>query len=659
MMTITELQQRYATHPNVEAISGLLKNPSVRTLFCGGLCASAASLFSSVLVQRGEFPFVFILGDLEEAGYFYHDLTQVLGTEKVLFFPSSFRRAIKYGQKDAANEILRTEVLSRLQKGEEGLCVVTYPDALAEKVVSRKELGDKTLKLHTGENVDTNFITEVLRSYGFEYVDYVYEPGQYAVRGSIIDVFSFSSEFPYRIDFFGDEVESIRTFEVETQLSKEKKDSIVIVPDLSRSLEQGDASGMVSFLDFLSANTVLAMRDLLWLRERIQTVHDETLTPQAIAAREAEESGCITLDGKLIDGSEFTLRALDFCRMEFGNKPTGTPDATVTFDTSAQPIFHKNFDMVAESFKEYMEKGYALYICSDSMKQTDRIRAIFEDRGEEIAFTAVERTLHEGFADNALRLCIFTDHQLFDRFHKYNLKSDKARSGKVALSLKELNQFTPGDYVVHTDHGVGRFSGLVRIPNGDTTQEVMKLVYQNEDVVFVSIHSLHKVSKYKGKDGEAPRLNKLGTGAWEKLKERTKTKIKDIARDLIKLYSQRREEKGFQFSVDSFLQRELEASFIYEDTPDQSKATADVKADMESNRPMDRLVCGDVGFGKTEVAVRAAFKAVADNKQVAVLVPTTVLAYQHFQTFKERLKDLPCRVEYLSLPVRQLRQKRS
>ena len=648
MMTITELQQRYATHPNVEAISGLLKNPSVRTLFCGGLCASAASLFSSVLVQRGEFPFVFILGDLEEAGYFYHDLTQVLGTEKVLFFPSSFRRAIKYGQKDAANEILRTEVLSRLQKGEEGLCVVTYPDALAEKVVSRKELGDKTLKLHTGENVDTNFITEVLRSYGFEYVDYVYEPGQYAVRGSIIDVFSFSSEFPYRIDFFGDEVESIRTFEVETQLSKEKKDSIVIVPDLSRSLEQGDASDMVSFLDFLSANTVLAMRDLLWLRERIQTVHDETLTPQAIAAREAEESGCITLDGKLIDGSEFTLRALDFCRMEFGNKPTGTPDATVTFDTSAQPIFHKNFDMVAESFKEYMEKGYTLYICSDSMKQTDRIRAIFEDRGEEIAFTAVERTLHEGFADNALRLCIFTDHQLFDRFHKYNLKSDKARSGKVALSLKELNQFTPGDYVVHTDHGVGRFSGLVRIPNGDTTQEVMKLVYQNEDVVFVSIHSLHKVTRYKGKDGEAPRLNKLGTGAWEKLKERTKTKIKDIARDLIRLYSQRREEKGFQFSVDSFLQRELEASFIYEDTPDQSKATADVKADMESNRPMDRLVCGDVGFGKTEVAVRAAFKAVADNKQVAVLVPTTVLAYQHFQTFKERLKDLPCRVEYLS-----------
>ena len=483
----------------------------------------------------------------------------------------------------------------------------------------------------------------MLHSYGFEYVDYVYEPGQYAVRGSIIDVFSFSSEYPYRIDFFGDEVESIRTFEVDSQLSREKKDSIVIVPDLAVT---GMAS--TSFLDFIPRDAVLAMRDFLWLRERIQSVHDEALTPQAIAVQEAEENGGITLEGKLIDGSEFTVHALDFRRLEFGNKPTGTADATVSFDVTAQPIFHKNFDLAAASFQEYQEKGYSLYICSDSTKQTDRIRAIFEDRGDKISFIAVERTLHEGFADNELRLCVFTDHQLFDRFHKYNLKSDKARSGKVALSLKELNQFTPGDYVVHTDHGVGRFSGLVRIPNGDTTQEVMKLVYQNDDVVFVSIHSLHKVSKYKGKEGEPPRLNKLGTGAWEKLKERTKTKIKDIARDLIKLYSQRREEKGFAYSPDSFLQRELEASFIYEDTPDQSKATAEVKADMERDRPMDRLVCGDVGFGKTEVAIRAAFKAVADNKQVAVLVPTTVLAYQHFQTFRERLKGLPCRVEYLS-----------
>lgn len=642
-MTITELQQQYAAHPNMAVMERILKDPSIRTVFCGGLCASAASLSSSVWVRRGICPFVFILGDLEEAGYFYHDLTQILGTEQVLFFPSSFRRSVKYGQKDAANEILRTEVLSRLEKGEKGLCIVTYPDALAEKVVSRKELNDKTLKLNVGERVDTAFVTDVLHSYGFEYVDYVYEPGQYAVRGSIIDVFSFASEYPYRIDFFGDEVESIRTFEVESQLSREKKKRIMIVPDLAVT---GEVT--TSFLDFIPGETVLAMRDFLWLRERIQAVHDEALTPQAIAVQEAEENGGITLEGKLIDGSEFMSRALDFRRMEFGNKPTGVPDASVSFETSAQPIFHKNFDLVSDAFRDYIGKGYSLFVCSDSTKQTDRIKAIFEDRKEHISFTPVQRTLHEGFADDTLRMCVFTDHQLFDRFHKYNLKSDKARSGKVTLSLKELNQFTPGDYVVHTDHGIGRFAGLIRVPNGDTTQEVIKLIYQNEDVVFVSIHSLHKVSKYKGKEGEPPRLNKLGTGAWEKLKERTKTKIKDIARDLIKLYSQRRQEKGFSYSPDSFLQRELEASFIYEDTPDQSKATADVKTDMESERPMDRLVCGDVGFGKTEVAIRAAFKAVADNKQVAVLVPTTVLAYQHFRTFRERLKGLPCRVEYLS-----------
>ena len=642
-MTITELQQRYAAHPGMEATLQLLNNPSVRHLFCGGLRASAASLLSASLVEANPCPFVFVLNDLEEAGYFYHDLTQVLGTDRILFFPSSFRRAIKYGQKDAANEVLRTEVLSRLQRGEQGLCIVTYPDALAEKVVSRQELNDKMLKLHKGEMVDLTFITDVLHSYGFEYVNYVYEPGQYALRGSLIDVFSFSSEYPYRIDFFGDEVESIRTFEVDTQLSREKKEEIVIVPDL---VVTGDVSA--SFLDFLPKNTLLAMRDFLWLRERIQTVYEEALAPQAVVAQESDEEGSTRLEGKLIDGSAFTLQALDFRRLEFGNNPTGTPDAKVTFDTAAQPIFHKNFDLVAQSFTDFLDKGYTLYICSDSTKQTARIRSIFEDRGDKISFIGVERTLHEGFVDNTLRLCIFTDHQLFDRFHKYNLKSDKARVGKVALSLKELSQFTPGDFVVHTDHGVGRFAGLVRIPNGDTTQEVMKIVYQNEDVVFVSIHSLHKVSKYKGKEGEAPRLNKLGTGAWEKLKERTKSKIKDIARDLIKLYSQRREEKGFAYSPDSFLQRELVASFIYEDTPDQSKATADVKLDMERDRPMDRLVCGDVGFGKTEIAIRAAFKAVADNKQVAVLVPTTVLAYQHFQTFRERLKGLPCKVEYPS-----------
>ncbi|MEG1660390.1 MAG: transcription-repair coupling factor [Bacteroides sp.] len=644
-MTITELQQLYTTHPQVAATTRLLKDTSIRHLFCGGLHASAPSLVSSILVQANLCPFIFVLGDLEEAGYFYHDLTQLMGTDRVLFFPSSFRRAIKYGQKDAANEVLRTEVLSRLQKEKEKLCIVTYPDALAEKVVSREDLNNKMLKLHKGERVDLIFITDVLQNYGFEFVDYVYEPGQYAVRGSIIDVFSFSSEYPYRIDFFGDDVDSIRTFEVDSQLSLEKKEEIVIVPDLAMT-ETADTS----FLDFIPKESMLATPDFFWLGERIQTVYNEALSPQALAIwqAESEDSSPSIVTCSLIDGSEFTSRALDFRRMEFGNKPTGTPDATILFDTAAQPIFHKNFDLVAESFTSYLEKGYSLYICSDSAKQTTRIRSIFEDRGDKISFISVERTLHEGFADNTLRICLFTDHQLFDRFHKYNLKSDKARLGKVALSLKELNQFTPGDYVVHTDHGVGRFAGLIRIPNGNSTQEVMKIVYQNDDVVCVSIHSLHKVSKYKGKEGDAPRLNTLGTGAWEKLKERTKSKIKDIARDLIKLYAQRRDEKGFAYSPDSFLQRELEASFIYEDTPDQSKTTADVKADMERERPMDRLVCGDVGFGKTEVAIRAAFKAVADNKQVAVLVPTTVLAYQHYQTFCERLKEMPCRVEYLS-----------
>ncbi|MCD8030977.1 MAG: transcription-repair coupling factor [Bacteroides sp.] len=642
-MTLTELRQLYRAHPQIEAVSSLLRDTANRHIYCGGLTASSASFFASLWTGNTEAPFVFILNDLEEAGYFYHDLTQVLGTEQVLFFPSSFRRAVKYGQKDPANEVLRTEVLSRVRKGEQGLTVVTYPDALAEKVVSAGELDQHTLRLQAGERVDMDFITQVLRSYGFEYVEYVYEPGQYALRGSIIDVFSFSSEYPYRIDFFGDEVETIRTFDVENQLSRERRESISIVPDLTAG-----SGSQTSFLEFIPAESILAMRDFSWVRERIRAVSEETLAPQAIAARQESEQSVASLEGKLIDGEQFARKALEFRRMEFGSKPTGTPEATVAFHTAAQPIFHKNFDLVTSSFREFLEQGYTLFICSDSSKQIDRIRAIFEDRGDDLPFTAVEKTLHAGFTDHTARRCIFTDHQIFDRFHKYSLKSDKARSGKVALSLKELNQFTPGDYVVHVDHGVGRFAGLVRIPNGNTTQEVIKLVYQNEDIVFVSIHSLHKVSKYKGKEGEAPRLNKLGTGAWEKLKDRTKSKIKDIARDLIRLYSRRREEKGFAFSPDSFLQHELEASFMYEDTPDQSKSTTEVKQDMERDIPMDRLVCGDVGFGKTEVVIRAAFKAVADNKQVAVLVPTTVLAYQHYQTFRDRLKEFPCRVEYLS-----------
>lgn len=641
-MGITELQSRYTRHPALEGLANTLKNNDIRTVFLEGTHASCASLFASCFIKSVPGVYLFVLNDQEEAGYFYHDMVQVNGDEQILFFPSSYRRAIKYGQKDAANEILRTEVLSRLEKNEP-VTVVTYPDALAEKVVSPKILSDRTLKLTVGQHIDTDEITKTLSDYGFEHVDYVYEPGQFATRGSIIDVYSFASEYPYRVDFFGDEIDSIRTFEVESQLSREKKDSVSIVPELAQAMD-----GDISFLSFIPRETVLWVKDLLWVRERIQIIHDEALSPQALTAYEGEQTELMNLERKLIDGAEFTVESLEFRRIDFGHKATGTPQATLKFNTSVQPIFHKNFDLVASSLTDYLQRGYSIYICSDSVKQTDRLADIFRERGDKIDFTAVDRTLHEGFVDHTLHCCIFTDHQIFDRFHKYNLRSDKARSGKVALSLKELNMFEPGDYVVHIDHGIGKFAGLVRIPNGNTTQEVIKLVYQNDDVVFVSIHSLHKISKYKGKEGEQPRISKLGTGAWEKIKERTKTKIKDIARDLIKLYSQRKQEKGFKYSPDSFMQHELEASFIYEDTPDQLKATQEVKADMESDRPMDRLVCGDVGFGKTEVAIRAAFKAVADNKQVAVLVPTTVLAYQHYQTFCKRLEGMPCKVEYLS-----------
>ena len=641
-MTIKELQQIYTKHPALPGLSSLLEDNEIKTIYLKGMNASCASFFASSFIENKPFTSVFLLNDSEEAGYFYHDIVQANGDKHVLFFPSSYRRAIKYGQKDAANEILRTEVLSKLEQNEP-VSIVTYPEALAEKVVSRQTLNQQTLTLATGKQYETEAITKKLTDYGFEHVDYVYEPGQFAMRGSILDVYSFASEYPYRIDFFGDEIDSIRTFEVETQLSKEKKNSVSIVPELGQATENE-----ISFLEFIPQDTLLWVKDLLWIKERIQAIHDESLSPQALAAYEGEQTERMNLERKLIDGSEFTVRALDFKRIDFGHKAVGTPQATLQFQTSIQPIFHKNFDLVASTLTDYLQRNYTIYICSDSVKQTDRLRDIFAERKDQISFKAVDHTLHEGFIDHTLKMCLFTDHQIFDRFHKYNLRSDKARSGKVALSLKELNQFEPGDYVVHIDHGIGKFAGLVRIPNGNTTQEVIKLIYQNDDVVFVSIHSLHKISKYKGKEGEQPRISKLGTGAWEKMKDRTKAKIKDIARDLIKLYSQRKQEKGFQYSADSFLQHELEASFLYEDTPDQLKATQDVKADMESDRPMDRLVCGDVGFGKTEVAIRAAFKAVADNKQVAVLVPTTVLAYQHFQTFRKRLEGMPCKVDYLS-----------
>ena len=596
---------------------------------------------------RGNCPnLLVVMNDLDDAGYVYHDLTQMMGEEQVLFFPSSYKRAIKYNQKDAGNEILRTEVLTKLStlNSQLSTVIVTYPDAMAERVVSKKELDENTLAVKVGEEFDISELEKRIFELGFERTDYVYEPGQFAIRGSIVDVYSFSSDMPYRIDFFGDEVDSIRSFDVQSQLSQGKVEMMTIVPEMKI-----DGTEYISFLEFLPKDTLVVTQSLIYICDKIAQIHEEGFSSQA--QFEAETNAETLAAQFIIDEDTFKKQIVAFRHLEL-KQGSSTDEKSIHFRTEPQPLFHKNFDLVSQEFHRLMEDGYKICIFSDSEKQIARLQNIFEEQAnteaDAIHFNPVNKAIHEGFIDHTLKLCFFTDHQLFDRFHKYNLKSDKAHRGKVALTLKEIQQFEIGDYVVHIDHGVGRFGGLVRIPQGDVMQEMIKITYQHEDTVYVSIHALHKVSKYKGKEGEPPRLNRIGGGAWERMKERVKTKVKDIARDLIQLYAARLKEKGFAYSRDSYMQHELEASFTYEDTPDQLKATQDVKADMEKARPMDRLVCGDVGFGKTEVAIRAAFKAATDGKQVAVMVPTTVLAYQHFQTFSSRLKEFPVRVEYLT-----------
>lgn len=690
-MKIQDIQTLYANNPQVKALAATMENKSVKTVFLEGLVASSAPMIIGTAASATSKVCLTVLDDTEEAGYFYHDLMRVAGSDNVLFFPSSYRRQVKYGQRDAANEILRTEVLSRLASfgGSNGgnrlspLFIVTGPDALAELVVSRKRLDERRITITAGGTYDMLLLAATMREYGFSEVDYVYEPGQFAMRGSIIDVFSFSSEYPFRIDFFGDEVDTIRTFEVQSQLSKDRRQSIEIVPELSSLTEE-----KVTFLDFLPGDAFLIMKDLVYVRDVIDRIYDEGFSSQVKKERlegltEMEQMAALKelkAANMLVSGAKFMSAALAFRRMEFGSSSTGVPDAVLKFDMTAQPLFHKNFELLSRTFEDYILQSYKIYILADSTKQHERLREILDS--EELAnkaantsgdtadvarsalsmtqpepysesstpsFIPVEGTLHSGFCDNNMRICLFTDHQIFDRFHKYSLRSDVARSGKMALTMKELQEMEPGDFIVHVDFGIGKFAGLVRVPVGNSYQEMIRIIYQNNDKVDVSIHSLYKISKYKRRDSETPpRLSTLGTGAWDRLKERTKKRIKDIARDLIKLYAARRHEKGYAYSADSFMQHELEASFIYEDTPDQLKATNDVKADMESQRPMDRLVCGDVGFGKTEVAMRAAFKAACDSKQVAVLVPTTVLAYQHYRTFAKRLKNFPVRVDYLS-----------
>lgn len=611
---------------------------------------------------------LFVLDDADEAGYFYHDLTQMLGQESVFFFPSSYRRAVKYGQRDAANEILRTEVLARLSAGNP-IFIVSYPDALAELVVSKQHLDEKILKLSVGQQIPQVDVVHQLRDFKLQEVDYVYEPGQFAVRGSIIDVYSYSCEFPFRIDFFGDEIDTIRTFNIEDQLSKDKRESIEVVPELAtgQTVKQ-------CFLQFLEPSALVVMKDYTYLHDCIEKIYNDgfstqSLTEQLEGATEMEAERIrqeMKKELNLVSATDFQHALCEHVRVEFGKMADGAiarkqdqlaeakghSNAVVSFDMAPQPLFHKNFQLLAQTLEDYQLKGYTLYILADSQKQQQRLKDIFASEELEkyqIQFKPVDKTIHEGFVDHEKKACFFTDHQIFDRFHKYNLRSDSARAGKMALTMKELQEMAPGDFIVHVDFGIGRFGGLVRVPTGDSYQEMIRIFYANHDIVDVSIHSLYKISKYRrGDTGEPPRLSILGSGAWDKLKNKAKKRIKDIARDLIKLYAKRRKEKGFAYSSDSYLQHELEASFLYEDTPDQSKATADVKKDMESKRPMDRLVCGDVGFGKTEVAIRAAFKAACDGKQVAVLVPTTVLAYQHYQTFMHRLEQLPVTVDYLS-----------
>lgn len=658
-MKIEELRTLYASLPQLGALAKLLKDGKTRHISLNGLVASAPALFFAAFAERCPYPILFILEDADTAGYFHNDL-KALGIEPFLL-PSSYRRAVKYGQRDAGSEILRTETMAALSAEKtEGkpLYIVTEPSALAERVVSKERLNDQTIRLETGQEVEVVALEKQLRALGFQEVDYVYEPGQFAVRGSILDVYSYSSEYPFRIDFFGDEIDTLRTFEVETQLSLQKRKQVEIVPELA----QADHEQLTSFLHLLPEETLIVTKDLHYVADCIGKIFDEGFsksaqTEQMEGKSEMEQEAIrqqMLAETKLIGRGKFLTDALGFRRIETATSPTHTAEAVITCETTPQPLFHKNFDLLLQTLRDDAAGGKRVFILADSQKQNDRLREIFaskvsESGGTPVAFTPVDRTLHEGFNDETLGLALYTDHQIFDRFHKYTLRSDKAKQGKMALTMKELREMEPGDFVVHVDFGIGKFAGLVRVPAGESYQEMIRLVYQHGDIADVSIHSLYKISKYRrAESGEAPRLSILGSGAWNKLKEKTKKRIKDIARDLIKLYAQRRHERGFAFSADNYMQHELEASFLYEDTPDQLKSTQQVKHDMESPRPMDHLVCGDVGFGKTEVAIRAAFKAACDNKQVAVLVPTTVLAFQHFKTFSKRLQGMPVRVDYLS-----------
>ncbi len=639
-MEAKEILALYRNHPKVAELSSLLANGGTPKINLKGLSGSSPVLCCAAGIAQNPNHALFILQDKEEAAYFYDDLKTLSDENNVFFFPTSYKRSVLYEKIDNDNIVLRTEVLNRLSTEKSPIVIVSYPEALVEKVISGAGLQSNTLRVHNGEKLSIEFVNEVLIEYGFERTDFVYEPGQFSIRGSIIDIFSFSHEDPFRIDFFGDQIDSIRSFDVENQVSKSTLEQIAIVPDIQQGLKE---ETRVSFFKFLDGNTTVFCNNTTFVFDRIESIY--TQAKMRLTDEKGEDG--IVMAGELMAPGTTQLKQLaGFTVVDMTGYYPEAADATVEFSTSAQPVFNKNFELLGENLVENTRNGYRNIILAPAEKQIERLQVIFHDTNVPVAFDPALFILHQGFIDHDLKLCCYTDHQIFERYHRFKLRGKKGI--RKALSLKDLGKLHPGDYVVHIDHGIGKFAGLVKMQDKGKVQEVMKLEYRDRDVLFVSIHSLHRISKYKGKEGEAPKINKLGTGAWQRMKEKTKKKVKDIAKDLIALYAQRRKERGFSFSPDSYLQQELEASFIYEDTPDQEKATTAVKEDMEKLIPMDRLVCGDVGFGKTEVAIRAAFKAVSDSKQVAILVPTTILALQHYKTFSERLKEFPATVEYVS-----------
>ncbi|MFD0931907.1 transcription-repair coupling factor [Psychroflexus salinarum] len=639
-MTKADITENISKNPALSELKEALASQSNQSIFLKGLVGSAVSFVQAEAFLSSENPFLLIFNDKEEAAYHLNDLEQLVDEKNVLFYPGSYRRPYQIEETDNANVLLRSEVLNRINSRKKPSIIVTYPEALFEKVVTKKELDRTILKIKLKDELSLDFVNEVLFEYRFKRVDFVTEPGEFSVRGGIIDVFSFSNDEPYRIEFFGDEVDSIRAFDVETQLSTKQKKRIDIMPNVEK--KQLDEV-RETFLDYISNSTTVFVKNMDVLSNTIDDLFSKAEKAFSELSSEIKHSKPNELfcDGKLLK-----KQLLDLKVVEFGTQAFLNPKQTIVYPTSPQPSFNKKFDLLIEDLNSKHEKGYENCILCTSDQQAKRFKDIFEDQDEEVHYQTLVLSMHEGFIDEVNKLVCYTDHQIFDRYHKFHLKNGYAK--KQAITLKELTSLEIGDYVTHIDHGIGKFGGLQKIDVEGKMQEAVKLIYGDRDILYLSIHSLHKISKFNGKDGKPPQVYKLGSKAWKSLKKKTKARVKKVAFDLIKLYAKRKLEKGFQYGQDSYLQHELEASFIYEDTPDQSTATQDVKSDMEKEQPMDRLVCGDVGFGKTEVAIRAAFKAVDNGKQVAVLVPTTILAFQHHKTFSERLEEFPVTVDYLN-----------